>query len=84
MAEAVLSLRTTQRNIYRQLLVHQRKYGDKPCPIQIHTSYGAKARDYLNALNALERKQLVVIDRIGKHYTQWTMKCTKSIENNNQ
>lgn len=71
---AALSLSINQRNLYFYFLNHRKKYKHAPCFVPKLSLQGNRTRDHLRALEALEEKKLVVIDRTAPNYTAWIMK----------
>ena len=39
----------------------------------IHTRFGVRRIDHLNAIQALERMGLIEVDRAGDNYLTWTI-----------
>ena len=62
-------LRTHQRNLFAYYLNHKEKFPGQPCfvprPACHHTSV------HLNAIDVLEKRGLVKVERNGEDYQQW-------------
>lgn len=72
-----VGLTINQRNIYMYFLNHIRKYKNAPCFVPKISATRNRTKDYFRALDALEEKQLIVIDRSSPNYTGWIMKEPK-------
>lgn len=69
-----LYMRTHQRNLYHYF----RKHG-RGCAVPIHTWFGVRRIDHLNAIQALERMGLIEVDRAGDNYLTWTISSLSEI-----
>ena len=63
-----LYMRTHHRNLYHYF----RKRGPG-CTVPIHTWFGVRKVDHLNAIQALERMGLIEVERAGDNYLTWTI-----------
>jgi hypothetical protein len=68
-----LRLSTTERNLYFYFKNHMEKKSHVPCFVPRCTLKNNRMNDYLDALDRLEKKQLVVVDRSSDNYTRWIM-----------
>jgi len=66
-------LSINQRNLYSYFLVHQKRNKNAPCFIPKSCLVGNRLDAYLNALEALEKKGLIRVDRSAPNYTGWIM-----------
>ena len=66
-------LSINQRNLYSYFLVHQKRNKNAPCFIPKSCLVGNRLDVYLNALEALEKKGLIRVDRSATNYTEWIM-----------
>jgi len=64
-------LRTNQRNIWRYYLHHRQKYPAAPCFVPKSPLSSSQFEVWMKAIDALEEKNLVTIDRSAPHYTGW-------------
>jgi hypothetical protein len=78
MTSLPLGLSINQRNIYHYFLAHQKRNKHAPCFVPKIPTTASRIDDYLNALVALERKGLIIVDRSAQHYTGWIMRHGKS------
>ena len=76
---APLTLSINQRNLYLYYLNHKKKYKHTPCFVPKISLQGNRTKDYLRALEVLEEKRLVSIDRTADNYTAWIMREPKCI-----
>jgi hypothetical protein len=72
--KTMVRLRTHQRNLFNYMLKWKRKCPDLPCLVPVHTAFGVRQVDHIQAVNSLEKMQLISVNRASPHYTQWTMK----------
>ena len=68
-----LRLSITERNIYFYFKNHMEKKSHAPCFVPRCTLKNNRMCDYLDAIDRLEQKELIVVDRRGDNYTQWIM-----------
>lgn len=66
-------LRTNQRNIWTYYLHHRKKYPAAPCFVPKSPLSSSQFEVWMRALDALEEKNLIRIDRSAAHYTGWIM-----------
>lgn len=69
-----LHMRTHHRNLYHYFLKH-----GCGCTVPIHTQFGVRRIDHLNAIQALERMGLIEVDRIGTNYLTWIISSLSEI-----
>lgn len=69
-------LRTHQRNVYHYFL----KHGDG-CRVPLHSWFGVRRVEHLNALHALEQKRLINLSRSSENYLTWTMRSPSRTTN---
>ena len=69
-----LGLTTTQRNIYLYYLHYKQKYKDKHCYVPELMMFQSRSNTFLKALEALEEKQLISVERNTVHYGGWIIK----------
>jgi hypothetical protein len=68
----LMLMRTHQRNLYNYFLRH-----GNGCTVPLHTWFGVRKVDHLNAVQALEKKGLIEVDRVTSNYLTWTI-CSVS------
>jgi len=68
---AALCLTVNQRNLYLYFLHHKKKYKNAPCFVPKLPMQSTRMKDYLRAIEALEEKNLIRIDRSSPSYTNW-------------
>lgn len=61
-------MRTHQRNLYNYFLMR-----GSGCTVPLHTWFGVRKVDHLNAVEALEKKGLIEIDRVTTNYLTWVV-----------
>ena len=66
-------LSINQRNLYCHFLAHQKRNKHAPCSVPKNFLVGNRIDMYLNALEALEKKGLIRVDRSAPNYTGWIM-----------
>ena len=66
-------LSINQRNLYCHFLAHQKRNKNAPCFVPKNFLVGNRLELYLNALEALEKKGLIRVDRSAPNYTGWIM-----------
>jgi len=66
-----IKLTINQRNIWYYYLNHRKKHGDQPCFVPKMPLQSTRAEDYLIALQRLEEKGLIRVDRRADNYTGW-------------
>ena len=71
MEEPSCGLSLHQRNIFRYFLAHKQRHKHSPCFVPRTT--GSQVYSYLRAIEALEGKGLVIVDRSAQHYTGWIL-----------
>ena len=71
---SLMLMRTHQRNLYHYF----RKHG-RGCTVPIHTWFGVRKVDHLNAIQALERMGLIEVDRAGTIYLTWTISSLSEV-----
>ena len=70
----LVGLTSTQRNIYQYYLHHKQKYKDKLCYVPRLMMFASRRDTFINALEALERKQLITVEQNTEHYGGWIIK----------
>lgn len=68
-----LRLSITERNIYFYFKNHMENKAHTPCFVPRCTLKNNRMNDYLDAIDRLESKQLIVVDRSSDNYTAWIM-----------
>ena len=68
-----LRLSITERNLYFYFKNHMEKKSHAPCFVPRCTLKNNRMNDYLDAIDRLEKKQLIVVDRSSDNYTEWIM-----------
>lgn len=81
-----VGLTTTQRNIYQYYLHHKQKYKGKACLVPELMMFQSRLSTFLRALEVLEEKQLIIVERNTVHHGGWIIKdpetkSTNVIEN---
>jgi hypothetical protein len=71
-------LSINQRNLYCHFLAHQKRNKNAPCFVPKNFLVGNRLELYLNALEALEKKGLIRVDRSAANYTAWIMLPAKA------
>jgi len=66
-----LSLSINQRNLYLYYLNHKKKHKNVPCFVPKIPVQGNGMADYMRAIQALEKKNLIRVDRTSDNYTGW-------------
>lgn len=84
-----VGLTTTQRNIYQYYLHHKQKYKGKACLVPELMMFQSRSNTFLRALEVLEEKQLISVERNTVHYGGWIIKDPETkpanvIENSSQ
>lgn len=77
MENAYYGLTIHQRNIFRYFLAHKQRHKHSPCFVPRTT--GSQTYAYLKALEALEAKGLITVDRSTQHYTGWILNHGKGV-----
>lgn len=72
-----LRLSITERNIYFYFKNHMEKKSHAPCFVPRCTLKNNRMHDYLGALDRLESKQLIKVDRSSDNYTEWIITSPK-------
>lgn len=71
-------LTINQRNLLLYYLNHKKKHGDKPCHVPRFPSQVSRFSDYLRAMERLEERGLLRIERNSDNYLSWTIVDAKS------
>ena len=66
-------MRTHQRNLYRYFLRH----GDG-CTVPLSRDFGVHPHEHLNAVRALEKMQLITVNRASTNYLLWKVRLTST------
>ena len=66
-------LTINQRNLLLYYLNHKKKHGDKPCYVPRFPSQVSRFSDYLRAMERLEERKLLHIERSSEDYLSWTI-----------
>lgn len=74
----VPNLRTNQRNIVRLIAQHMQRYPGATCYLGHFTS--SRQNVYLKALESLEEKGLISVERTGPMYKHWKLKLLIPLE----
>lgn len=74
----LLSLRTNQRNVLRLVAQHEQRNPGEPCYLGKVTA--SRVNVFLKAVNSLEQKQLIEIDRTSDNFRAWTIKLLIPLE----
>ena len=69
-----LRMTINQRNLYFYYLNHKKKYGKTPCFVPKLPMQSTRMQDYIRALEALEEKKVISVDRSAGNYTAWIIK----------
>lgn len=69
----VRGLSLWQRYIYQHFLYHQSKRTGQPCLLPVYTGGADKVWQFLTALDKLEERGLIVVDRRSADYRRWTI-----------
>jgi hypothetical protein len=64
--DASAMMRTHQRNLYNYFLM--RGVG---CTMPLHTWFGVRKADHLNAIESLQKHGLIEVERITTNYLTW-------------
>jgi len=72
------SLRTNQRNILRLVAQHEHRNPDEPCYLGKITA--SRRNVFLKAVNSLEERQLIEIERTGSNFQAWRIKLLVPID----
>jgi len=70
---ALTGLTTNQRAIYLHFLRHKAKRTGRPCLLPPYTGRADRIHEYFTALQRLEERGLVTIDRRPANYKSWTI-----------
>lgn len=63
----------TQRNLYLYFLNHRKKNPQAPCFVPKLPMQSSRLPEYINAINGLEEKKLLRVDRSAPNYTGWIL-----------
>jgi hypothetical protein len=77
-------LSINQRNLFSYFLAHKKRHKHAPCFVPKLPLAGSNLPLYLNALEALEAKGLITVDRSTQHYTGWIMNHAKGVSEETQ
>ena len=72
------SLRTNQRNILRLVAQHEQRNPGEPCDLGRMTA--SRVNVFLKAVNSLEEKELIEIERTGSNFQAWKIKLLVPID----
>jgi len=72
------SLRTNQRNVLRLVAQHEQRNPDQPCYLGRMTA--SRVNVFLKAVNSLEEKELIEIERTGSNFQAWKIKLLVPID----
>lgn len=67
------ALSINQRNLLLYYLNHKKKHGDKPCYVPRFPSQVSRFNDYLRAMERLEERGFLRIERHSADYRSWTI-----------
>lgn len=71
--QGTLRLTLNQRNLYFYYLNFRKKYGKQICFVPKMPMQSTRIKEYFRALEALEEKNLIRVDRSKVPYTRWIM-----------
>jgi len=66
-------LTANQRLLYLYFLNHRKKHGKAPCFVPRIPQQTSRQPDYITAIQRLEEKGFIRVDRRTRHYTGWIM-----------
>lgn len=69
-----LGLTVIQRNLYLYYLNHKKKNKHAVCFVPKLFMQSTRMPDYLRAIQVLEEKNLIKVDRTADNYTAWIIK----------
>lgn len=69
-----VALTTNERYIYCHFVHHYERKKTSPCFVPISPRKRYKIEHYLKALDKLEAKGLISIERVGPNYLDWIIK----------
>ena len=72
------SLRTNQRNVLRLVAQHEQRNPGEPCYLGRMTA--SRVNVFLKAVNSLEEKELIEIERTGSNFQAWKIKLLVPID----
>lgn len=72
------SLRTNQRNLLRLVAQHEQRYPGEPCYLGKVTA--SRRNVFIKAVNSLEERQLIEIERTGSNFQAWKIKLLVPID----
>lgn len=73
------ALPINQRNLYAYVLYHKRKHRRAPCFVPRMPMQSSRLPDYLRAIEALEERGLIKVDRSAPVYTSWIISLPQPI-----
>jgi hypothetical protein len=71
------NLTINQRNLYLYYLNHKKKNKNAVCFVPKMPMQSTRMQDYLRAIEALEEKKLITVDRSSDNYTGWIIRDPK-------
>jgi hypothetical protein len=71
------NLTINQRNLYLYYLNHKKKNKHAVCFVPKMPMQSTRMQDYLRAIEALEEKKLITVDRSSDNYTGWIIQDPK-------
>ena len=72
------NLRTNQRNILRLVAQHEQRHPGETCYLGRVTA--SRVNVFLKAVNSLEEKELIEIERTGSNFQTWKIKLLIPID----
>lgn len=72
-----IRLTTNQRNLYLYYLNHKKKNKHAVCFVPKMPMQSTRMQNYLRAIEALEEKNLISVDRSADNYTGWIIRDPK-------
>ena len=66
-------LTVQQRYIYQYFLHHKGEGTGRPIPVPTYAGRADKIHKFFTALNRLEERGLIVVDRRASNYKEWTI-----------
>ena len=66
-------LTITSRNLLTYYLNHKKKYPNAPCFVPKIPMQNSRLKDYVNAMNTLEERGYLRVERSAPNYTGWIL-----------
>ena len=71
--QSLTGLTYLQRLIYRHFLAHLAKKTGEPCLLPTYTGKASSIHEFFAALDRLEERELLTVDRSPENYKSWTI-----------